>query len=183
MTSFFSNFSKSALNVASASIIASKDFLTSAGKSSASMFCHFNSSRAIALHRIYLNDQTESFALSAKWPSPFLWERNDFLWCPDLGVCNASVKRAAFDGIVVVARSSLRRLASKNSNVFSVVAVEILNPPCALKFEVGHQGEVARFKWLKLFAHSHIQRLRLGRSSIFEEPFRPGSRHCAALFG
>src|SRR6516162_9683821 len=47
--SFFSSFSKSALNVASASTIASKDFFTSAGKSSASMFCHFNSSRAIAL--------------------------------------------------------------------------------------------------------------------------------------
>ena len=31
------------------STIASKDFLTSAGKSSASMFCHFNSSRAIVL--------------------------------------------------------------------------------------------------------------------------------------
>jgi hypothetical protein len=35
------------LNVASASTIASNDFFTSAGKSSASMFCHFNSSRAI----------------------------------------------------------------------------------------------------------------------------------------
>src|SRR5215831_8009103 len=39
-------FSKSALNAASASTIASKDFFTAAGKSSASMFCHFNSSRA-----------------------------------------------------------------------------------------------------------------------------------------
>src|SRR5260370_25701291 len=47
--SFFSSFSKSALNAASASTIASKDFFTSAGKSSASMFCHFNSSRAIVL--------------------------------------------------------------------------------------------------------------------------------------
>src|SRR6266446_1268027 len=47
LPSFFSSFSKSALNVASASTIASKDFFTSAGKSSASMFCHFNSSRAI----------------------------------------------------------------------------------------------------------------------------------------
>src|SRR6266536_5833402 len=47
--SFFSSFSKLALNVASASTIASKDFLTAAGKSSASMFCHFNSSRAIVL--------------------------------------------------------------------------------------------------------------------------------------
>src|SRR5262249_8322047 len=45
--SFFSSFSKSALNAASASTIASKDFFTSAGKSSASMFCHFNSSRAM----------------------------------------------------------------------------------------------------------------------------------------
>jgi hypothetical protein len=43
---------KSALNVASASTIASKDFFTAAGKSSASMFCHFNSSRAIVLHRM-----------------------------------------------------------------------------------------------------------------------------------
>src|SRR5262245_8156668 len=50
--SFFSSFSKSALNVASASTIASKDFFTSAGKSSASIFCHFNSSRAIVLHRM-----------------------------------------------------------------------------------------------------------------------------------
>src|SRR6516164_291743 len=45
--SFFSSFSKSALNAASASTIASKDFFTSAGKSSASIFCHFNSSRAM----------------------------------------------------------------------------------------------------------------------------------------
>src|SRR6516164_7893726 len=51
--SFFSSFSKSALNAASASTIASKDFLTSAGKSSASMFCHFSSSRAIVLHRMF----------------------------------------------------------------------------------------------------------------------------------
>src|SRR5260221_13750412 len=36
--SFFISFSKSALNVASGSTIASKDFLTSAGKSSAAMF-------------------------------------------------------------------------------------------------------------------------------------------------
>src|SRR5215475_3195294 len=43
--SFFSSFSKSALNAASASTIASKDFFTSEGKSSASIFCHFNSSR------------------------------------------------------------------------------------------------------------------------------------------
>src|SRR5262245_50079965 len=47
--SFFSSFSKSALNAASASTIASKDFFTSAGKSSALMFCHFNSSRAMVL--------------------------------------------------------------------------------------------------------------------------------------
>src|SRR5215831_11692936 len=45
--SFFNSFSKSALNAASASTIASKDFFTSAGKSSASIFCHFNSSRAM----------------------------------------------------------------------------------------------------------------------------------------
>jgi hypothetical protein len=37
------------LNVASASTIASNDFFTAAGKSSASMFCHFNSSFAIAV--------------------------------------------------------------------------------------------------------------------------------------
>src|SRR5262249_8633415 len=42
--SFFSSFSKSALKAASASTIAPKDFFTSAGKSSASIFCHFNSS-------------------------------------------------------------------------------------------------------------------------------------------
>src|SRR5215470_1712677 len=47
--SAFSSFSKSALNAASASIIASNDFFTAAGRSSASMFCHFNSSFAIAL--------------------------------------------------------------------------------------------------------------------------------------
>src|SRR5215510_7299507 len=47
--SFFSSFSKSALNAPSASTIASKDFFTSAGKSSALMFCHFNSSRAMVL--------------------------------------------------------------------------------------------------------------------------------------
>src|SRR6516164_9405742 len=47
--SSFSSLSKSALNAASASTIASKDFFTAAGKSSASMFCHFNSSRAIVL--------------------------------------------------------------------------------------------------------------------------------------
>jgi hypothetical protein len=41
--------SKSALNTASVSTIASKDLFTSAGKSSASMFCHFKSSRAIVL--------------------------------------------------------------------------------------------------------------------------------------
>jgi hypothetical protein len=42
--SAFNSFSKSALNVDSASTIASKDFFTAAGRSSASMFCHFNSS-------------------------------------------------------------------------------------------------------------------------------------------
>jgi hypothetical protein len=42
-----SSFSKSSLNWASASSIASKDFFTAAGKSSASMFCYFSSSRAI----------------------------------------------------------------------------------------------------------------------------------------
>src|SRR5262249_24333109 len=50
--SAFNSFSKSVLNVASASTIASKDFFTAAGRSSASMFCHFNSSFAIAVvHR------------------------------------------------------------------------------------------------------------------------------------
>src|SRR5215831_16873002 len=47
--SLFSSFSNSTLNAASASTIASKDFFTAAGKSSASMFCHFNSSFAIVL--------------------------------------------------------------------------------------------------------------------------------------
>jgi len=37
------------LEAGSASTMASKDFFTWAGKSSASMFCHFNSSRAIVL--------------------------------------------------------------------------------------------------------------------------------------
>src|SRR6516162_5668730 len=52
-----------ARNAASASTIASKDFFTAAGKSSASMFRHFNSSRAIALHLTYvpnLDFQTSS---------------------------------------------------------------------------------------------------------------------------
>src|SRR6516165_1364733 len=49
MTFALQQLSKSALNAASASTIASKDFFTAAGRSSASMFCHFNSSFAIVL--------------------------------------------------------------------------------------------------------------------------------------
>jgi hypothetical protein len=59
--SFFSSFSKSALNVASALTIASKDFFTAAGKSSASMFCHFNSSRDIVLHLTYVPNLDPDF--------------------------------------------------------------------------------------------------------------------------
>jgi hypothetical protein len=95
------------------------------------------------------------------------FERDDFLWCHGLGVCNASVQVAAFDGIVVVARSQLRRLASENSDVTGTVAVEILHPPCALKFVVGDQGEVARFKHSKFFGHAcWTQLLFLGGSSV-----------------
>src|SRR5215813_12785134 len=63
--SFFNSFSKSALKAASASTIASKDFFTSVGKSSVSMFCHFNSSRAIGL----LQDETRR-GLHGRWLSP-----------------------------------------------------------------------------------------------------------------
>src|SRR5262249_23613050 len=62
--SAFSSFSKSALNVASASTIASKDFFTAAGRSSASMFCHFNSSFAIAVvHRPLRHASLSAFRL------------------------------------------------------------------------------------------------------------------------
>jgi len=77
---------------------------------------------------------------SVNWPSSL--ERDEFLWCHDLSVYNTSVKGTAFDGIVVVARSDLRRLASKNSDVSSAVAIEILHPPCALKFEIGQQARL-----------------------------------------
>jgi hypothetical protein len=46
--------------------------------------------------------------------------------------------------IVVVARSHFRRLSSENSDVTCAVAVKILHPPCALKFEVGRQGKASR---------------------------------------
>jgi hypothetical protein len=109
--------------------------------------------------------QAESVAVLANWPSLFLWQRDDFLWCHDLGVCNASVKKAAFDGIVVVARPHLRRLASENYDIAGTVAVELLHPPCAFKFEVGHQGEIARFEG-RFFGHIHDSTLIVGRSSI-----------------
>jgi hypothetical protein len=46
------------------------------------------------------------------------------------------------------------------------VAVEILHPPCALRFEVGRQGEVTRFKRSKFSGHTHDSTLIFGRSSI-----------------
>src|SRR5262249_33804141 len=73
---------------------------------------------------------------------------------------------AALNRIVVVARSHLRRLASENSDIAGTVAVEILHPPCALKFEVGHQGEIARFEASQFFGHIHDTTLIVGRSSI-----------------
>src|SRR5262249_26114834 len=100
-------------------------------------------------------DQTESVVSSANWPPSFLWERDDLLCCHDLGVGNASFEGAALNRIVVVARSHLRRLASENSDLAGTVAVEIPPPPCALKFEVSRQGEIARFEALQFFGHIH----------------------------
>src|SRR5262249_1270658 len=92
-------------------------------------------------------DQTESFAFSAKWQS----ERDDFLWHHDLSISNASSRALN---------------SSENSDVSCAVAVEILHPPCALKFEVGREGEVARLKWSKFFGHIRDSTLIVGRSSI-----------------
>jgi hypothetical protein len=38
--------------------------------------------------------------------------------------------------------------------------------PCALKFEVGHQGEIARFEASQFLGHIHDTTLIVGRSSI-----------------
>src|SRR6516162_5605317 len=78
------SFSKLALNVASASTIASKDFLTSAGKSSASMFCHFNSSRAISCPECRLlptRSRIDSVLLM------LFYRRSAALWPVVLGHC------------------------------------------------------------------------------------------------
>jgi hypothetical protein len=55
------------LNAASASTIASKDFFTSAGKSSASMFCHFNSSRAIVLLQLGRTEKGKPNRAAGAW--------------------------------------------------------------------------------------------------------------------
>ena len=73
-----------------------------------------------------------SNTFSAHWPPSFLWERDDSLCCHDLSICNAGVEGAALDRIVVVTGSRLRRLASKNGDVGSAVAVEIFHAPCSL---------------------------------------------------
>src|SRR5262249_2208666 len=92
---------------------------------------------------------------SAHSPSSLLWEWDDWLSCHDLGVGNASVKSAALDRVVVVARPQFRRLAGENRDVARAVAIEIFHAPCVLKFEVSRQGEVARFVRSELFGH-HI---------------------------
>src|SRR5260370_9713183 len=53
--------------MASASTIASKDFLTAAGKSSASMFCHFNSSRAIVLLQLGRTEKGKPSRAAGAW--------------------------------------------------------------------------------------------------------------------
>src|SRR5215831_18645993 len=76
---------------------------------------------------------------SAHSPSSLLWERDDWLSCHDRSIGNASVKGAALDRIVVVARSQLRRLTDENRDVARAVAIEIFHAPRVLKFELfGH---------------------------------------------
>src|SRR5262249_44482940 len=66
---------------------------------------------------------------------------------------NASVKGAALDRIVVVARSQLRRLTDENRDVARAVAIEIFHAPRVLKFEVSREGEVTEFVRSELFGH------------------------------
>ena len=125
-----------------------------------------------------------SNTFSAHWPPSFLWERDDSLCCHDLSICNAGVEGAALDRIVVVTGSRLRRLASKNGDVGSAVAVEIFHAPCSLKFEVGHEGEIARFKRSQTRferiddgarqGSDAQQRLRTARRRTKGDIFRPG---------
>src|SRR5262249_60457898 len=90
---------------------------------------------------------------SASSPSSLLWERDDWLSCHDRSIGNASVKGAALDRIVVVARSQLRRLADENRDVARAVAIEIFHAPRVLKFEVSREGEVTEFVRSELFGH------------------------------
>src|SRR5499433_2486652 len=90
---------------------------------------------------------------SAHSPSSLLWERDDWLSCHDRSIGNASVKGAALDRIVVVARSQLRRLTDENRDVARAVAIEIFHAPRVLKFEVSREGEVTEFVRSELFGH------------------------------
>src|SRR5262245_25010845 len=90
---------------------------------------------------------------SAYSPSSLLWERDDWLSCHDRSIGNASVKGAALDRIVLVARSQLRRLAGENRDVALAVAIEIFHAPRVLKFEVSREGEVTAFVRSELFGH------------------------------
>src|SRR5262249_2570542 len=78
----------------------------------------------------------------------------------DMGVGNASLEGAALNRVVVVACSPLRRLASENSDITGTVAVEILHPPCAFKFEVRPAGRDREVRgvvgFLAIFTAQHL---------------------------
>ena len=57
-----------------------------------------------------------------------------------MGICNARTHHAALDRIVIVARPQFRRLAGKDGDVTSAVAVEIFHSPGALEFKIRRQG-------------------------------------------